>query len=80
MLKFTELRQLWTRGALFTGLGGPCATGAEAKTIGFAPGGVGGSEKEDYMDIVKSIIVAVVETVGFIIAVIGITIFGIAFS
>ena len=32
------------------------------------------------MNVVKSIIVAVVETVGFIIAVIGITIFGIAFS
>ena len=32
------------------------------------------------MNIIKSIVVAVVETVGFIITVIGITIFGIAFS
>ena len=32
------------------------------------------------MNIIKSIVVAVVETVVFIIAVIGITIFGIAFS
>ena len=32
------------------------------------------------MNIIKSIVVAVVETVGFVVAVIGITIFGIAFS
>ena len=32
------------------------------------------------MNIIKSIIVAVVDTIGFVIAVIGITIFGIAFS
>ena len=47
LLWFTELRRQWTRGALFTGLGGPCATGAGVSTRGFAPGGVGGSEEED---------------------------------
>ena len=42
----TEWRRLWTRGEHCTGLVVPCATGAEVKTIGFAPGGVGGSEEE----------------------------------
>lgn len=61
-------------------LGGPCATGAEAKTIGSSPGGISGSEKEDYMDIIKSIVVAVVETVGFIAVIVSLAIFGLAFS
>ena len=43
-------------------------------------GGVGGSEEEDYMNIVKSIIVAVVETVGFIAVIMSLAIFGLAFS
>ena len=37
-------------GALFTGLAGPCATGAGVKTSGFALGGVGGSSDGGGLD------------------------------
>lgn len=71
-------RRRRTRGVCFTGLAVPCATGAGAKTSGFAPGGVGGSERR--CDMIKKIVEFVADVVGLVVAVIGITIFGIAFS
>ena len=46
----TERLRQWTHGALFTGLTGPCATGAEASTSGFVLGGVGGSSDGGGLD------------------------------
>ena len=72
------MRRLWTPGAPFTGLGGPCAIGAGVSTRGFAPGGIGGSDWR--FEMIKKVVEFVVDVVGLVVAVIGITIFGIAFS
>ena len=59
---------------------GRCLTACPMGIVARGHGWRGVRNKEGYMNIIKSIVMAVVETVGFIIAVIGITIFGIAFS